>query len=163
MRIIGDLRWDQLTSGEDWIMRFPECLYAYNRTSSNYIDRVDNLLRRKEYLTTNGWQSESNLEFYDYEYTDVRRSTTSSYGAEKIICENFKPASVPMQITDVWFEPNAGTQSGTMATYVEIKFFHPSQSRAIKAALSQKYKLTYDDDFNERYRDMDLIQSALDS
>jgi len=27
MRIVGDLRWDQLTSKEQWIKRFPGCLY----------------------------------------------------------------------------------------------------------------------------------------
>ncbi len=27
MRIVGDLRWDQLTSKEEWMTKFPDCLY----------------------------------------------------------------------------------------------------------------------------------------
>ena len=39
MRIAGDLRWDQLTSKEEWIRRFPKCL-TYNKDTL-YLDDGD--------------------------------------------------------------------------------------------------------------------------
>ena len=149
MRIISDLRWDQLTSAEEWIARFPKCLFeGYDKGSTDFLDKVSNRYFAKEYLTKDGWKHES--EVMGYEFTKIRRNDNYWKGEDRF-CEDFAPASIPMTITEVDFDRNSGTQSGTMATEVTIEFSDQSQSRAIKAALSQKYKLTYNDDFNERY------------
>jgi len=48
MRILGDLRWDQLTSKEEWMARFPECLTDRNSTTKKVNDdSVFNIGHRK--------------------------------------------------------------------------------------------------------------------
>ena len=146
MRIIGDLRWDQLTSEEEWIERFPECL----RKRQNEM-LTNGGFTARQYLTKDGWQYEWEIRKSGYDFTEVRNDPSKYPQTEARFCDDFAPASIPMAISRVEFGRNSGTQSGTMATSLAIEFSHPSQSRAVKAALSRKYKLTYDNDFDEKY------------
>ena len=48
MRILGDLRWDKLTSKEEWMAIFPECLTdeflrrrIVNKTKTFYVQKSD--------------------------------------------------------------------------------------------------------------------------
>lgn len=121
MRIVGDLRWDQLTSKQEWISRFPECL-----TDQEYV--------------------RGRVEMFSRSYLD-NSFPLQKPGAIEITtqkCSDFSPGSIPVNIWMVEFSANSGTESKTMTSRVYFSFFDDSQSRAFKAALSQKYNYTSD-------------------
>ena len=59
-------------------------------------------------------------------------------------CTDFLVGGIPLSPTRVIFGSNSGTDSKTMTTSVSFHFFDDSQSRAVKAALAQKYNYTTD-------------------
>lgn len=121
MRIVGDLRWDQLTSMKEWMNRFPECLSDQGVSWNNELYKTSSL--------TNSFP---------------KPQRTPRYESEDRKCKNFSPASIPINIQQVSFSDNSGTDSGTMTKIISFSFFDDSQSRAFKAALAQKYKYTTD-------------------
>ena len=129
MRIVGDLRWDQLTSKEEWKSRFPECLTDYRPSYENGSNQI---------ATTNSLDN-----FFVVENPNTG-AYSGKYTTEHRTCDNFSPASIPVNITKVYISPNSGTESKTMTSSVNFSFFDDSQSRAFKASLSQKYNYTSD-------------------
>jgi hypothetical protein len=145
MRIVGDLRWDQLTSKEEWMKRFPECLTdQYATTYKAYagdpdIRTVDTLHNEFPIIPrptkkVDGWAPEVNI---------------------NKLCKNFKPGGIPINVYSVTFGSNSGTSSKTMTTQARFSFFDNSQSRAFKAALAKRY--TYStDSYCSKYTCWDL-------
>ena len=119
MRIVGDLRWDQLTSTNEWMARFPECLN----------DQWRGVKISKIHLTNRFWIEDPETSESRWVYKD---------------CKNFSPGSIPVSVKYVNFVSNSGTESKTMTRIVGFKFFDDSQRRAFKAAISQKYSYTSD-------------------
>lgn len=137
MRILGDLQWDQLTSKEEWMARFPECLtnksYAYHPSTLNLLRSFDQKLFETSLNNSFPINWEKNR---DTEYRE---------------CKNFLVGGIPLNPEEVKFGSNSGTSSKSMATEVRFSFFDDSQSRAFKAALAQKYEYSLDEDMNQRY------------
>ena len=123
MRIVADLRWDQLTSKQEWKARFPNCLNDYE---SNYLDN--------DFIYPNP----------DFDIYYTVNSTNRRFVRREQKCSDFFPGLIPVNISFVSFSPNSGTESKTMTSSVSLEFFDNSQSRAFKAALSQKYNYTSD-------------------
>lgn len=117
MRIVGDLRWDQLTSKAEWMKRFPTCL------SSTY--RFMGEVHENYALDNNFPLPEGQYEGMTYN--------------QRIECKDFAVGGIPINVNRVEFGANSGTKSKTMTKSVEFSFFDDSQSRAFKASLSQKY------------------------
>jgi len=139
MRIIGDLRWDQLTSKEEWIEIFPECL-------------TDVILQRMP-SGNNNWHSRrfifgKSISHIDNRFTPpidkngrVVGERTQNWNKK---CKDFLVGGIPLTPEEVHFGSNSGTTSKTMTTQVEFSFFDNSQSRAVKATIAEKYTSTTD-------------------
>ena len=130
MRIISDLRWDQLTSKKEWMSRFSECLNDQGYYAEPRQDWAD--------LTNNFYYPNPNHNPSEYQLSE----RGWSHIREDQKCSNFSPASIPVNIEYVKFSSNSGTNSKTMTREIEFTFFDDSQSRAFKAALAQKYTYT---------------------
>jgi len=141
MRILGDLRWDQLTSVEEWIARFPECLTdkKYEYIASGYFSRI--------YPYTE--------KFSDYLRNKFPTNWGKNFDRETRTCKNFLVGGIPLTPTYVGFGSNSGTVSKTMTGVVSFDFFDASQNRAFKAALVKKYTYTTDG-YCSRYTCWDL-------
>ena len=139
MRILGDLRWDKLTSKEEWMAIFPECLtdesLRWNYKRKYYSVQKDTSLDNDfvPQLDKNG------------EIIGERRQNFNKK------CKDFLVGGIPLTPIFVYFGSNSGTSSKTMAISVRFDFFDNSQSRAFKAALAQKYEYSLDEDMNQRY------------
>jgi len=116
MRILGDLRWDELTNKEEWMKRFPKCL-----TDSRWTDfHARTFLETTEELANMFPEGISNIE---------------------VKCRDFIVGGIPVNIERVYFAENSGTQTGRMTRKVDISFFNESEGRAFRSALAQKYPL----------------------
>jgi len=121
MRILGDLRWDQLTSTEEWKKRFPECL------NNSWYSESDKRIIIEPYLDNNFVNMRNKDTSFD-KYVEVRK------------CSNFAPGGIPVNISRVEFAPNSGVKSKSMTRRIRFDFFDDSQSRGLKSALAKKYK-----------------------
>ena len=128
MRILGDLQWDQLTSQEEWMARFPECLT--NKYYAYYPNDLNMWLTKKEFETR------------------LNNSFPINREKKRVIeyrkCKNFLVGGIPLSPDYVEFGSNSGTSSKSMATMVSFRFFDDSQSRAVKATIAKKYPGTSD-------------------
>lgn len=114
MRILGDLRWDQLTSAKQWVAKFPTCLRSYDNGGDLLI------------VVNPGFGSGS----HPWDESDDQK------------CLNYKVGGVRIGPKYINFSRNPNTDSGTMATEVTFEFFSQPENRAFKAALAQKYVFT---------------------
>jgi len=113
MRILGDLRWDKLTSKEEWMKRLPQCLNDSRHIFYDGLKKTDDL---------HNYFPKGNVDI-------------------EIACRDFKVAGIPVNVREVSFSANSGTKSGRMTESVRFTFFDDSQSRALRKALAQKYAL----------------------
>ncbi len=139
MRILGDLRWDKLTSKEEWMAIFPECL-------------TDEFLRWENNVPSYSVQKDTSL---DNDFVPQLDKNGEIIGEREQNfnkkCKNFLVGGIPLNPRSVKFGSNSGTSSKSMAIRVTFEFFDASQSRAFKAALAQKYEYSLDEDMNQRY------------
>lgn len=112
MRILGDLRWDELTSKEQWVERFPSCLQDQG--------------------------TKIGIAFGDGQ--THKEFVWNPYGGKRPC--NFDPGGIPVNLDVVAFEDNSGTNSGTSTIKVYFSLWDIAQSRAMKAAIAEKYGLT---------------------
>lgn len=123
MRILGDLRWDQLTSKQEWIKRFPECL-----TDKSWGYRI--------------YQKDKYKTYESFLTNDFPTNYGKTNASERMYCKDFVVGGIPLSPGEVYFGENTGTESKTMATKVRFVFFEDSKSRAFKSAIAQKYAFT---------------------
>jgi len=123
LRIIGNLRWDQLTSKAEWMEKFPECL------SDQWWNAKNELVIFSSNLSSN---------------MPIIPRPDQGRDMEFKKCIDFLVGGIPLSPFDVFFRSNSGTDSKTMTSKVFFSFFDDSQSRAVKAALAQKYNFTTD-------------------
>jgi len=115
MRILGDLRWDELTSKEEWMKKFPKCLND----------------------SRHAWEMGPLLQNTDVLYNDFPNGNVDI----EVKCRDFIVAGIPVNIWGVHFAKNSGTLTGSMTRRLHIDFFNDSESRAFRSALAQKYPL----------------------
>jgi len=145
MRILGDLRWDQLTSKEEWVKRFPDCLtdlqndFEFNTDVGNAYTVVKG--RR---VTSNFPAIISRKTHRSVAYSLGVNYATSSHESKVDYKDrkDFSVGGVSLSPTGADFAENTGTRSGTMTSDVTFVFFDDSRSRAFKSAIAQKYTLT---------------------
>lgn len=123
MRILGDLRWDQLTSARQWMDRFPLCLTdAFTGFSGGgEIFHSRHRVRNVFYIPNKK----------RIPHDQVYR-----------VCKDFKVGGVHLTPNEVNFSENTGTQSKWMTSAATFGFLGDSKSRAFKSAIAQKYAFT---------------------
>ena len=146
MRILGDLRWDQLTSKKAWMGRFSDCLtdrfsttrsaevaYLHSVGTFNYlVPSHDYEIRNTFAVVIEELPASGSLSTEDYIRWIITRK----------LCRNFSVGGVSISPVRVMLSANSGTTSGTMTSSVDFDFPDASQGRAFKSAIAQKYKLT---------------------
>lgn len=152
MRIIGDLRWDKLTSLDEWEAKLPECA---SRLTDEFIqarvkDFKDDMPsgfsadELKEYLAR-ARDKEMQLKY-------VREAEDANNGnvyldekGKRIIARNVTPncrislGGITFRIGDVAITDNPSTSSKMMTGSVALLIEDASQARAFEAAIKEKY------------------------
>lgn len=155
MRIIGDLRWDKLTSLGEWEAKLPECA---SRLTDEFIQaRVKDFKddkpsgfsadELKEHLAR-ARDKEMRLKY-------VREAEDANNGivylnekGKRIIARNATPncrislGGITFRIGDVEITDNPSTSSRTMTSSVALIIEDASQARAFEAAIKEKYPST---------------------
>lgn len=152
MRIIGDLRWDKLTSLDEWEAKLPECA---SRLTDEFIQaRVKDFKGNKP----SGFSADELKEYLARAHDKkmqlryVRETQDADNGnvyldekGKRIIARHATPncrislGGITFRIGDVEITDNPSTSSKTMTSSVALIIENASQARAFEAAIKEKY------------------------
>ena len=122
MRIIGDLRWDKLTSQKDWEKRFPGCL-----TQAEYFSARGGNIYPEDLVAIGSFGSKNFRENYD-------KSPNPK-------CD-FSMGGIQFSLLKVLLEKDSTGKRSTRTKYVHYLIPRGDQERAFNAAIQGKYTNT---------------------
>ena len=147
MRIIGDLRWDELTSNPEWRERF-SCLgngsynsvvrntpYSHGATSDFYVDD-----RFQGVFTNEIKENREPGADLSYNKFVLVESPYGAYAKKLNVDCNYTVGGIKMNPDIVQFRENTRTPSGFMTSIVGFAIPDSSQWRAFTAAIEGKYE-----------------------
>ncbi len=151
MRIMGDLRWDKLTSLDEWAVRFPECA---SRVPDEYIKyETERIKKNKERYSSDTEYQESlaaakdrqlEIGYIEKPVDYMGDETDLIYRSATPKCQ-FELGGITFRIDKVYTIENPNTPSNSMTKIVSIVIPNQSQRRAFLALLKDKYQpITYE-------------------